>query len=399
MRAPLLLENAVQHYAWGSRSVIPELLGIENRAGRPFAELWIGAHPRAPSRAQVGETKVALDALIAAAPEEILGRQVVDAFGAELPFLFKVLAAEAPLSLQCHPDAAQAQAGFSREEQAGIARDANQRNYRDARAKPELVVALGPFVALKGFRAPAAIDALLGRAAPRALAAERHLLAEHGLARFFEALLTLPEERRRAALEEAATTLCAGPPESRWVETLMRRYPGEIAALAPLFLNLCELRAGQALYLRARELHSYLSGTALEIMANSDNVLRGGLTEKHVDVAELLRVLDFTPGSAEPIEAGAPEQQLVFYPANAPAFRLGRAQLEVNAPLARPAHRAVEIALCLEGELELCAPDGSVHLARGRAALVPAAAGAYQIEGRGTVYIATVGVTDARRAG
>ncbi len=281
----LPLHCSVQHYAWGSKTSIPSLLGAASPQQEPWAELWMGAHPKAPSHLSDGTSLVDF---IAQAPNAALGRP-----GA-LPFLFKILAAEAPLSIQCHPSKAQAEEGFAREEAAGIRRDAPNRNYRDANHKPELIVALEEFWALKGFRSPEAIAELFRRANLTSATTLLELLASGGLRAFYGALLALDAQATKVLLSELARGLSNLPmPEASWSQGLLARYPNDPGATAALVLQLVKLEAGQGLYLDAGELHAYLRGTGLEIMANSDNVLRGGLTSKHVDPAELQRVLRF----------------------------------------------------------------------------------------------------------
>lgn len=384
--AVVRLENPIRPYAWGSTEAIPQLLGVEPD-GRPWAEMWIGAHPASPSRSEDGRP---LTELVAADPPAVLGAGVARAFDDALPFLFKVLAAARPLSIQCHPDAEQARAGFAREEAAGIPRDAPERSYRDDSHKPELVVALSPFFALKGFREPAEIAALVAAAGVATLAAETRALARSGdLRAFFAALVTLPEDRLAAALAELAANL-GDAPEHRWVRRLLTLYPGDAGCFAPLVLNLVELAPGEALYLPARELHAYLEGTALEIMASSDNVLRGGLTGKHVDVPELLRVLDFRPGAPAVLTPRPGDDGLSRYETPAREFSLAVAE-PGSAPLERAGRRGVEILLCTDGHVELTAGAESARLRRGESLLVPAAVPAYRLAGPGRVHIASVG--------
>ena len=375
----LPLDNPIMHYAWGSPDAIPRLLGRDNPGGEPWAELWMGAHPKAPSSVRVGGESVPLDALIEREPAAILG----EGGGARLPFLFKVLAAGRPLSIQCHPDLAQARAGFAREEAAGIPRSAPNRSYRDDNHKPELIVALTPFVALKGFRARSEIRAGVAAHVPGFVLPEQRLLDQPGgLSRFFSALLTLPDERREAVLNAA---LRRSAPNG-WIHRLNREYPDDIGALAPLILNLVTLRPGEALFLEARELHAYVEGLGLEVMANSDNVLRGGLTAKHIDVPELLATLNFErnyPKILTPEAAGSVE---AIYRTPAPEFALSVVTLEGGRAFVAPKDRGVEILLATEGEVRAICAGETVAMSQGTSLLAPAAAGAYRLEGEGTVY-------------
>ncbi|MBB4931184.1 mannose-6-phosphate isomerase [Lipingzhangella halophila] len=303
------LRNQVLPYAWGSTTEIPRLLGVEPD-GRPQAELWLGAHERGtstlcPEDASRDSRVVGLDTAIAAEPEALLGAGSVRAFGPRLPFLLKILAAEAPLSLQAHPDTEQARAGFAAEEAAGTPRDAAGRNYRDPFHKPEMVVALEPFEALCGFRDPAAAYAdIAANPAPLASRLRADLAGSDpstALRAAFTRLLTLPEQERNALVTGLIDWEARNPAASRnsdgsntdCMVRLAERYPGDPGAIAALLLNRVRLRPWEALFLPAGNVHAYVGGTAVEIMASSDNVLRAGLTSKHVDVPELLDVVRF----------------------------------------------------------------------------------------------------------
>ncbi|MUL43644.1 mannose-6-phosphate isomerase, class I [Streptomonospora sp. PA3] len=388
------LINQVRPYPWGARTAIPRLLGAEPD-GRPQAELWLGAHPGAPSTVITPEGPASFDDVIAAAPKETLGVRTVERFGERLPFLLKVLAAEEPLSLQVHPDAARAQAGFAAEEAAGIPVTAPHRNYRDPFHKPELVLALEPFEALCGFRDPAAARADLdGLSCPLAevLRSDLAAPAEHTALRgALTRLLTLPEDERAQLVGSFVAEwrrLGSGAHHETVVE-LAERYPGDPGAVAALLLNRVSLRPGDALFLPAGNVHAYLRGTAVEVMAGSDNVLRAGLTGKHVDTAEVLAVVDF---SVLPIPFTGPVQaggRTEFRP-GVPDFALATAgpgpigtRLEGGAP---------SVVLALEGEADLVAESGEVlALRRGESVFVPACCGRVSVTGHGYLVAATVG--------
>lgn len=288
------LDNPVQNYAWGSGSAIAELLGRPSPDGRPEAELWIGAHPQAPSRLALPGGPHTLDALIRSAPEAMLGSQAARRWGGELPLLMKMIAAAEPLSIQCHPNREQAMAGFARENARGLPLGSPRRNYRDANPKPELVVALTRLVGLKGFRPLEEIArGLRSLEIPELRNALASFDEAEGLQRLFAWLWTRPAEERVPLVDRAVAAAARQRdqvPTFAWMERLQAKYPGDIGVLAPLLLNLFELAPEDGLFLAAGELHSYLEGTAMEVMASSDNVLRGGLTSKHVDVPELLAV-------------------------------------------------------------------------------------------------------------
>jgi mannose-6-phosphate isomerase len=397
-REILVLENPVLPYAWGSRTALAEFLGRTSPASGPEAELWIGAHPKAPSLVVEPHGRTPLDEVIAADPVPLLGAEVCDRFGNELPFLFKVLAAAEPLSIQAHPDQQQARRGWARENAEGIPVDAPHRNYRDPNHKPELVCALSStFVALKGFRPveeiARRIDAVAGEAlrpeTARA-ARERSATALRGL---FARLLTLDADERTPVLARAgdeARARRASDSAWDWVARLLERHPGDAGALAPLYLNLLTLSPGEALYLPAGELHAYLEGTALEIMANSDNVLRGGLTPKHVDAPELLATLSFEPRAPEvlrPVETGPGER---VYRTPAREFELGVIEVSADRPFRPAPERGVEILLGLEGAGLLTAGAAAEPLGRGRSVLVPAATRTYALAGDGRIARARV---------
>ena len=326
----------------------------------------------------------------------LLGSEVCDRFGNELPFLLKVLAAEVPLSIQAHPNQEQARAGWTRENAEGIPLDAPRRSYRDMNHKPELVCALTPFVVLKGFRPADEIPRALDPIGRPELAAETARLAREqspvALRALFARLMTLEAEEREPLLARAAAQAARKPgdPAWRWVKRLMDQHPGDVGVLAPLYLNLVTLAPGQAVFLPAGELHSYLEGTALEIMANSDNVLRGGLTRKHVDVQELLATLVFDPHVPELLvaEAGGPGETSFRTPAR--EFELSFLETRPGQPfLAGPGH-GVELLLQLEGSCRLSCDGSETTLARGRSVLVPAALESYVLEGEGRTARARV---------
>ncbi len=392
-----LLENTVQPYAWGSRTAIAELRGEHVPSPGPQAELWMGAHPAAPSRVLRDGVRLTLAEAIARDPERELGRSAVAEHGPELPFLLKVLAAEQPLSLQAHPDARQARAGFDREEAAGIPRDSPERSYRDPWPKPELLCALSPFEALCGFRPAAEAAALLDELAVAELAPVRERLGgapgPDGVREAFTWLVTLPTEARAPlarATAAAAARLATGPHADvlAWVRRLGALHPANPGVAAVLLLRLVHLEPGQALYLAAGSMHAYLRGVGVEVMASSDNVLRGGLTPKHVDVPELLRVLRFGAEPAPVVRPrpGGPGERVYATPAR--QFELSRIDLSGGAFEA--AVGGPELLLCTEGEATAEGAGQRLALPRGASAFVPASTGRYALVGRGAVFRAAL---------
>jgi mannose-6-phosphate isomerase len=396
------LDNRVQEYAWGSRTAIAELLGQEAPSPRPQAELWMGAHPSAPSRVNLGEKWQSLLDVIKADPERELGAAVAAQFGPRLPFLFKVLAAEAPLSLQAHPNMEQARDGFQQDERAQIPLTAPERNYKDASHKPELICALGRFEALSGFRRATDTLRLLADLRVEPLDPGLAMLEREPDARgtraLFSWLMSTQGEARRE-LVEATLVACLLHAEKRgafgaecdWATRLGAAYPGDIGVVVALLLNLVVLREGQAIYLPAGNLHAYLHGVGIEIMANSDNVLRGGLTPKHVDVPQLLRVLTFNDGPVTVLTPRLDGREEV-YDTPAAEFRLSRLDLDASRPFRAVSRRGPEILLCVAGTATARTTEGppcSLH--KGESIFVPAGDGSYDVSGTGTVFRATVG--------
>lgn len=393
------MTNRIRPYAWGSRTAIPELLGIENAAQHPQAELWMGAHPGDPSVLDRGGS-APLNEVIAADPVGELGPAVAQRFGGQLPFLLKVLAAAEPLSLQAHPSIAQAESGFDAEDRAGIPLTSPNRNYRDRNHKPELICAITEFHALCGFRDPATSVRLLSELAVPQLDHYLSLLAgqqdANGMRALFSSLLTIPgvtlDPLLNAVLDSCVERVRAHSEftaEYRTALELGERYPGDAGALASLLLNLVTLQPGEALFLAAGNLHAYLSGVGMELMANSDNVLRGGLTPKHVDVAELMRVLDFAPGPPR-VLIGEPDGPELVYRTPVPEFRLSRLEL-LDVPV-RLTHSGPQVVIVTEGSARLSRDGQDLDLARGHSAWIPASDGAVTLTGNGTVFRATDGL-------
>ncbi|MFP4011981.1 MAG: mannose-6-phosphate isomerase, class I [Spirochaetaceae bacterium] len=423
--AILRMENPVRNYDWGSVTEIPRLAGVENSGGKPVAELWMGAHPGAPSAVMQNGRGGSLAELIGRDPERWIGGAVTRRFGARLPFLFKILSAARALSIQAHPNQAQAARGFARENKVGIPLDAPDRSYRDDNHKPELIRALTRFFALRGFRPYR--DILTELSVPEfdflhePVAAMRRRPDGRRLAALFEALMRSEAPRvadaaRRwasRAKEEAADTVdtdggTAEDGRYTWVLRLYEQFGEDRGIAAPLFLNVVELAPGEAMFLPAGTLHAYLEGTAVELMANSDNVLRGGLTRKHVDIEELLRILVFEPdepvvrragngtaadnvrGGRGGVGGGAGRWRR--HAVSVEEFSLEEA--DVSGALERSRRRGTpEIVLPIGGEIMLEESDGRegrLRLSSGRSAFVTAETGSYRVSGDALVFVATV---------
>ena len=415
------ITNTPRDYPWGSRTAIAELLGTAPSGG-PEAELWLGAHDGSPAiivnAASVGGF-ANLAEWIAGAPDVALGAGAGAGEEPRLPFLMKVLAAASPLSLQAHPTPEQARAGFERENAAGVPADAPFRNYKDAYPKPELMLALSDtFEALCGFRSAeatrASLDALLvvdadlagGTLAELSMSEEAlaesspiaalraRLVSDASLPTTFEWLISRGDgvdvliERVVAAAEAVVASGNTGL-EFATVTSLATEYPGDPGIVISLLINRVSLTRGEVLYLPAGNIHAYLSGLGIEVMASSDNVLRGGLTPKHVDVEELLGVLDFMPLPVPYLPPIALAEGVSEYRPDVTDFVLVHAEgehLSVDYPLGGPA-----IALCLSGSFTLVGVESSVVVARGESVYVTPSERALTISGSGELVLATTG--------
>jgi len=397
------LRGEIKRYDWGSPDLIPALLGLPPDGG-PCAELWMGGHPGGPSRIELPGGPACLGEAIAGDARRYLGEETAARYG-ELPFLFKLLAAEKPLSIQAHPSQALAREGFDRENGEGLAPDAPGRSYRDPNHKPEAICALSPFVGMCGFREPGEIarlvgDFLGGTAAPAALREGfapllRALEAPPAVAlrEFLSALLGAPPPFREALTEFALSR--EGPEgggcERGMVRAFAELHPGDPAIIAPLYLNVFRLQPGEAVFVKPGTLHAYVRGFGAELMASSDNVLRGGLTSKRVDAPELLRALDFSPQKPQ-IAKPPPGASFYAYPFPCEEFFLAALSGDGGATL-----------LALDGPSILLVTEGAASInmelvRKGEAIFVPAAeTGEVRLTLRGeyALYIASTG----KRAG
>ena len=389
------LEPRVQHYVWGDIRFIPSLLGRENRDAVPHAELWMGAHPDLPSRVGAGTLRELIDE----DPEAVLGPEVSREFRAELPYLIKVLSAARPLSLQAHPSEDQARAGYLRENRAGVPLGAPNRSYRDPRGKPELLAALTDFYAFVDFRPLEELAATLEEVP------ELHRLAagfeptEKALRELFRRVMALPQAEVDEILEPILVRLRRRSFDrdrrEYWLvrcdETFARGQEHDRGLLCALFLNLVHLRPGEAVFLGPGVLHSYLEGSGVEIMASSNNVLRGGLTEKHVDIEELSNIVSFT-GEPPPVLHPVPIREGEGIYSSPPGeFQLGVIDVAPGRVYQSEEAYGAEILVALEaeGDLDVSSADGPKKLRRGQSLLVTHGT-TYRIAGLGTIYRAAV---------
>lgn len=381
------LINSVQNYAWGSKSALTELYGIANPDNLPMAELWMGAHPKSSSKVQdeQGQTR-ALREVIEADKRRLLGDAVAERFG-ELPFLFKVLCADQPLSIQVHPNKKNSELGFAKENAAGIPLDAAERNYKDPNHKPELVFALTPFLAMNAFREFSDIVSLLQPVAG-AHPAIAHFLQEPGadrLSELFAALLNMQNEEKSRALAVLKSVLDKehGEPWNT-IRTIAEFYPDDSGLFSPLLLNVVKLNPGEAMFLFAETPHAYLQGVALEVMANSDNVLRAGLTPKYIDIPELVANVKFTPKAADDLlTQPVRDNAALDFPIPVADFAFSLHDLSTHeTPLAQ---QSAAIIFCVEGEAVLSRGEQTLVLKAGESAFIGADESPVAASGTGRV--------------
>lgn len=395
----LRVENPIRDYAWGSPTAIPEALGAES-TGRPQAEMWLGAHPGDPSILADGTR---LDDYLAAHPDCVGGSSAGGP--RQLPFLMKLLAAASPLSLQVHPSTAQAEAGFARDEASGLDLADPLRSYKDPFHKPEIIVALSPFTALCGFRQPRKARDELLRLLPEAmtegvgaaLAAALSLTDEPAALRAaFELVLSgSPAVRHLAA---AAVSAAAGEADLplahtiRWIGGHHADDPGVIGAA---LLNRVDLAPREALYLGAGNIHAYLSGFGIEAMAPSDNVLRGGLTPKPIDIAELMDVVAFTsitPTRVEPEVTTHERVRLTSYWPPAEEFSVHIIDAQAG-PRALPPIVGPSMLVVTSGRLEVGVGAETAIVSRGESLFQAAGEPMWvrALDGDSTAYLTTTG--------
>ena len=383
------MENVIQDYIWGSRTSISKLLGINNPENKHQAEIWMGAHPNGCSKIiNNGNTQLLSD-FIAQNKDAILTPKTNAQF-AELPYLFKVLAAGEALSVQVHPSKAQAEEGFAKEEAAGIPRNAGNRNYKDPNHKPELVYALTPYQAMNGFRE---FDQSITLFKKINIAAIENLVTAFaatpnsaGLEAFFSALLSLKGDIKERAVNELIDYANANKDDALFalILELALQHPGDIGLFTPLMLNVITLQPGEAMFLYACTPHAYLKGTGLEIMANSDNVLRAGLTPKYMDVAELVSCTKFDAIPFETLQF-TPEQkeggEYYAIPVEDFKFALFKSITDLTMTV-----DSAEILLALDNDVTLIHESGeTVVINKGQSVFIPAYAKQYQLTSTGRV--------------
>lgn len=405
-----LLDCTVREYAWGSRNHIPKFLGRE-ATGVPQAELWIGAHDADPSRLPDGR---ALNAAIASDPDAMVGDRVQTLFGPRLPFLMKALAAGEPLSLQVHPTSQRARIGYDAEDAAGVLLGSPNRSYQDRFHKPEMIYALTRFEGMAGFRdveASARIFRMLdvpwadeiawrldeGPAFQALRSVVTDMLAQEGpaleklLAELRTAAVRAEERGHREdlrsgrRLRDRTSVAREGTRVFAQLGSLIDRYPKDPGVLVTLLLNHVVLAPGEAMFLDAGVIHAYTGGFGLEIMASSDNVLRAGLTPKHVDVPELLQITNFTP-MPPPLWQPTIRGEVAHFDPPVTEFALWVGP----PPIGGPAIDGPRVLLVLEGEVTVTTAQETIDLVRGQSLFVSHADGAASVSGPGRVAIGSV---------
>ncbi|WP_375320706.1 mannose-6-phosphate isomerase, class I [Aliivibrio logei] len=382
------MNNVIQDYAWGSYTSIETLFDIKNTTEKPQAELWMGAHPNGCSVVTINGNSVLLSDLINEDKDAFLSSPTAQSFG-ELPYLFKVLAAEKALSIQVHPNKQQAMDGYDKEEKAGIAINAFNRNYKDNNHKPELVYALTTYKAMNGFRA---FDDIISLFTLMSLPSIDSLVTEfsqdpssNGLKTFFKAILSLEGEAKDTALTELVNFASQNTDELFiQIQDLIEQYPNDIGLFTPLMLNVITLQPGEAMYLKACTPHAYINGTGLEIMANSDNVLRAGLTPKFMDIDELMACTEFDsiPQSAllmQPISIDGG----MNYPIPVDDFKFSVLTPSTELPLTT---QSAEILFAIDEDMIVNHPSGeSVSVSKGHSIFIPAYTEQYTLQSQGKV--------------
>ncbi|OAJ92585.1 mannose-6-phosphate isomerase, class I [Vibrio bivalvicida] len=382
------MDNKIQNYDWGSRTAIQDLFGFANSEQRPQAELWMGTHPNGCSMIQEENSTVSLSDLINNDQIACLSQATAEVYG-DLPFLFKILAADKALSIQVHPNKQDAEQGYANEQKLGVPLDAFNRNYKDANHKPELVYALTDYQAMNGFRPFDEIIAAFQQCEIPEISEYLEQFKRNpnqvGLSTFFVELLSMRKERKNNALSHllsyAATN--QADPIYELIFDLSLQYPNDVGLFAPLLLNVVTLKPGEAMFLSARTPHAYIKGTGLEIMANSDNVLRAGLTPKHIDIEELVKCTDFVP---KPINTLLTQAKVNGCEHNFPVpvhdFQFSIYQ----APQQQVQMSSAEILMPIDGDLTLHAETGEqLTLTKGQSAFIPAYVGRYTICSEGRV--------------
>ncbi|MEA2097146.1 MAG: mannose-6-phosphate isomerase, class I [Candidatus Cloacimonadota bacterium] len=394
------LRNQILEYSWGSKTCIPHLQGKDEPSPEPQAELWMGTHPMGSSRILINGKEESLLELIKRDPKRMLGDKIARKFKNELPFLFKILAAAHPLSIQAHPNKIQARKGFELENKENIPLNSPERNYRDDNHKPELICALTNFEAMCGFQP---IGDIVERIKYLQLEDHISMIKElerdptvKDLEKMFSELMDKHDDTQTKKVSILVNKIAKlGPRDEnekiifKWISRLAAIYPKDMGVFSPLFLNVIKLLPGDALFIKAGILHTYLSGCGVEVMANSDNVLRGGLTNKKVDLPELVKILNFDSSGFKKIEPKMDKNENI-YQTTATEFQLSRIIVEDDEPFICANISSAEIILCTGGKGSITWSRSSFELKSGESVFIPFAISEYCINGSMDLFRAVV---------
>ncbi|MFC0179796.1 mannose-6-phosphate isomerase, class I [Thorsellia kenyensis] len=406
------LHNTIQNYAWGSETALTELFGIDNNEHLPMAEVWMGAHPKSSSRiikkdnlfapifsmssGIVSEDIMSLETLKSYIEKDLvgnLGQKAADKFK-ELPYLFKVLCAKTPLSIQVHPNKKSAELGFEKENKQGIPLDSPVRDYKDANHKPELIYALTDFIAMNAFRTLEDISQLILPFKDTHALFSNFITQpdEKSLSELFEGLLKLTGDdkffllkqlRHHVNLNISALDIFNKNHQLTWqtISTILDIYPEDMGAFSPLLLNVIHLKAGEAMFLYANTPHAYLSGTGLEIMANSDNVLRAGLTSKNINISELMSNLEFIPTALDSLPMKPNKVGIIsHFPIPVDDFRFSIYHSKIDSKSSINLEGA-SIFFCVKGKARIQANDDEITLLPGQSCFVSMKTPHIELEG------------------
>jgi mannose-6-phosphate isomerase len=377
------MENIIKEYSWGNRTSISKLIGINNPEQKNQAELWMGAHSNGCSKIKLNNTMTLLSDFIQKDKIAILSKKTTETFTG-LPYLFKVLAVETALSIQVHPNKNQAEIGFKKEQEAGISITSEDRNYRDSNHKPELVYALTPYLAMNGFKEFNEIITLFKKLSiPLIQTLVDAFMTEvnsTGLKHFFTDLFSIKGKIKKQVIQKLLKYSNEHKSESLFalILDLSKQYPNDTGLFAPLILNVITLQPGEAMFLYACTPHAYIKGTGLEIMANSDNVLRAGLTPKHIDVEELVSCTNFETTPLSTLKF-TPENKDggIYYPVPVNDFKLSIFE-SVNEMIIHM--QSAEILLVLDTAATLTHQSGEIiKVNKGASLFIPAYVKQYQL--------------------
>ena len=392
------LRNPIRDYEWGSKTFISNLLGRDFPAEEPQAEMWLGTNPLSPSKVKINGSEGSLLEIINKDPVQMLGAKAAVKFSNKLPFLFKVLAAANPLSLQAHPAKKIAEEGFRLEDEQNIPLGSPERTYKDVNHKPELICALTGFEALCGFQP---IAEIVERVKYLGLeeyfpSIDRRESTSNNLKKIFMGIMSEHNDEQPKKISVLINKISAAKARNdrdilifKWVTKLAAIYPYDMGVFAPLFLNLVKLSPGDALFINAGVLHSYLNGCGVEIMANSDNVLRGGFTNKKVDLPQLIKTLEFSANSLMKIKPEKNNNEII-YKSPAYEFQLSKIIISRDQDYINRNILSAEILLCVGGEGKLIWSDDSLKISSGESVFVPQAISEYRFSGDMELFRAVV---------